>query len=326
MLVLRESDVRSLLTMRETVRCVEAATLRQAEGATRTRPRERVRLPSGTLNVLPAADLDLGVAGLKTYIAVAGGARFAVLLFDLDSADLRCLIEADTLGMMRTGAASAVATKHMVPAGRRHTVAVVGAGWQARGQVAALHEVLEIDEVRVFSRSGPRQAAFASWVGDELGLGCVTVGAVAEATAGASVVCTATNSAVPVLDAGAVEPGTHINAVGANSLVRRELTDELVAKADVIVVDSRVQAQAECGDLFAALQLGRRDLAELLELGEVVSGRHPGRTGDADITIFESHGLGLHDVAVAAHIYERALEAGAGEEIAFADGTLAFRG
>jgi len=319
MLLLRESVVRSVLTMSDAVACVEQATVRQTSGLTRMRPRDRLRIPSGTLNVLPAADLELGVAGLKTYIALAGGARFAILLFDLVSGDLLSVLEADYLGMMRTGAASGVATRHMAAAGSDHTLSVIGAGWQARGQVEGVQSVCSVGEVRVFSPTPPRREAFAAWVEKEHDVRCIPVGSAREACAGAGVICTITNSSMPVIEVGDVEPGTHINAAGSNSLVRRELADELVDAADAIVVDSRDQAEREAGDLLAGLQNGRIELAQLPELSEIVAGVRPGRTDNRQITIFESQGLGLHDVVVAHHVYTRARDAGLGQEISFAE-------
>ncbi|HEY1690418.1 MAG TPA: ornithine cyclodeaminase family protein [Solirubrobacteraceae bacterium] len=322
MLLLREDDVRALLSMEDTLGAVEDAFLRQVDGTVRYRPRERLRMPSGTLNVLPAADLSLGVGGLKTYIALRGAARFVVLLFDLESSDLLAMVEADYLGMMRTGAASGVASKHLAAAKERHTLAVIGCGWQARGQIEAVAASCPVGEVRVFSRTGEQREEFALKIEEELSLPCIAATSAAEATAGATVICTATNAATPVLAAADVAPGTHINAAGSNSLLRRELPDELVRRAQTIVVDSRAQAEGECGDLLAALQSGWLDLQSLPELGEVLVGRCAARTADSDVTIFESQGLGSQDVAVAAHLYRLAQDVGAGEDIAFASGSV----
>lgn len=321
MLLLREEDVRALLSMEDTLRAVEEAFLRQADGTVRYRPRERLRMPAGTLNVLPAADLSLGLGGLKAYVALGGVARFVVLLFELESGDLLTMIEADYLGMMRTGAASGVATKHLA-APAKHTLAVIGSGWQARGQVEAVAASCPVGEVRVFSRVAARRESFAGRIEQELSLPCIATASAAEATLGATVICTATNSAMPVLAAADVSPGAHINAAGANSLLRRELPDELMRRAQAIVVDSRAQAEGECGDLLAALQGGWLDLQSLPELGEVLAGRRPARTADSDITIFESQGLGSQDIAVAAHLYRLAQDAGAGQEIPFASGSV----
>jgi len=317
MLVLREADVRSVLTMADAVHCLEDAALRQASGDARYRPRSRLRFQGGSLNVLPGADLELGVAGLKTYMAVGGTARFAILLFDVAGGELLAMIEADLLGMIRTGAASGVATRHMSGRGP-HALAVVGTGWQARGQVEAVLSVCDVEHVRAFGRDPQRRAAFADWVRDELGVPCTAAATVHEAVAGATIVCTATNASTPVLTAGDVDDGAHINAVGSNSLLRRELDEELTLRARTVVVDSRAQAELECGDLLPALQRGALDLSALPELHDVVAGRVRARNGDADVTIFESHGLGVQDVVVAEHVYRRARAEGLGHDLPFA--------
>lgn len=316
MLLLREADVRAVLTMPDAVRCVEEAFGRQGRGEMRGQPRTRVRFPVGTLNVLPAVDLTLGVAGVKTYIAVGGVARFVVLLFDLDGGALLAMIEADYLGMMRTGAASGVATRHLAASGP-HTLAVIGTGWQGRGQVEGVLSACAVSEIRVFSRRPEQRAAFARQVEDEFGVACIACASARDAVAAATVICTATNATAPVLEAADVADGAHINAAGSNSLLRREIDDGLVRRAGTIVVDSRVQARAEAGDLLTAHQRGWLDVESLPELGDIVAGRLQGRRNGAEITIFESLGLGAQDVVVAAHAYRQARVAGLGDEVPF---------
>lgn len=318
MLLLREADVRSVLTMTDAVHCLEEASRRQVAGEARHRPRTRVRLPGGSLNVLVGADLELGVAGLKAYMAAGGTVRFVVLLFDLHAGELLAMIEADHLGMIRTGAASAVASRHMAGPGP-HGLAIVGTGGQARGQVEAVVSVCDVESVRVFSRDPARREAFATRVRDELAVPCTAAASVRAATEWATIVCTATDAASPVLTSGDVSDGAHVNAVGSNSLLRRELDEELILRARTVVVDSRAQAELECGDLLPALQRGSLDLAALPELHDVVTGRVRPRMSETDVTIFESHGLGLQDVVVAAHVHARARAEGLGQDVPFAE-------
>ena len=127
-----------------------------------------------------------------------------------------------------------------------------------------------------------------------------------EALDSALIVTTITSSREPLFPASAIQPGTHINAAGSNSLLRRELDEELVHGATVIAVDSRQQSKVESGDLLIHAERGWLDWDLLPELSEIVAGRQPGRLSPSDITIFDSHGLGLEDVAVAAHVYQRA--------------------
>jgi ornithine cyclodeaminase/alanine dehydrogenase-like protein (mu-crystallin family) len=134
------------------------------------------------------------------------------------------------------------------------------------------------------------------------------------------VVVTITTATEPVLQGEWLAPGTHVNAAGSNSLLRRELDAVAVRRASLVVVDSRVQAQRECGDLLGPVERGELDWDQLVELADVVAGQHPGRANPEEITLFESQGLGLEDVAAAMRVYERARAAGVGQEVPlFAD-------
>src|SRR5215210_6323509 len=129
-LLLRESDVEELLSPADAVEAVEHCFERLARGVVENRPRFRLGLEEGLLHVLAAADRELGVAGHKTYGTFREGARFVVLLFASDRAELLAIVEADRLGQLRTGAASAVAAKHLARPGAR-TLGVLGCGYQA---------------------------------------------------------------------------------------------------------------------------------------------------------------------------------------------------
>src|SRR5205085_12579074 len=159
-LLLRERHVTELLTIEMALEAVEEVLRDQAEGEATNRPRYRVAMPTGQLHVLAAGDKRLGVYGLKTYTVSRQGARFLVLLYDAASGDLLAMIEADRLGQMRTGAASGVATKYMARESA-DVLGVYGSGWQAESQVMAICAVRQLREVRVYSRTAEKRAAFA---------------------------------------------------------------------------------------------------------------------------------------------------------------------
>lgn len=313
-LILRENDVKSLMTMADAVQWVEAALRAHGEGRGRNVPRSRVKMPKGTLHVLPAADLEQGVVGLKSYTVSSEKTRFLVTLFSAEDGKLLSLIEADYLGMMRTGAASGVATKYMARP-EADVLGLFGTGWQARGQLLAVAAVKRLRQVRVYGRDAERRKRFAEEMSGLAGVEVVPVESAAAALEGSSVVTTVTTSRQPLFPADAVQPGTHINAAGSNSLLRQELDADLVRKAAIVAVDSRQQSKVESGDLLVPTERGWIDWDQLPELSEIVAGRAPGRQSEADITIFESHGLGIEDVAVAAHVYQRAKERGVGQEV-----------
>lgn len=313
-LLLREADVRSILTMADAVASVEAATRAHGLAEARNLPRERVKLPRGTLHILAGADSSLGVVGLKAYTSFRDGNRFLILLYSAENGRLLALLESDYLGMLRTGAASGVATKYLARQ-NADTLALFGSGWQARGQLLGIAAVRPLRQVRVYSRDPERRAAFVAEMAGQVAAELVACDSPTSALEGASIVATATTAREPVFPGDAVEAGVHVNAAGSNALIRREIDERLVRRADLVVVDSRSQAREECGDLLVPAERGWLDWELLPELREIVAGRAPGRQRDEEITLFESQGLGLQDVAVAAHVYQRALDAQVGQEI-----------
>jgi ornithine cyclodeaminase/alanine dehydrogenase-like protein (mu-crystallin family) len=318
-LLLRESDVQQLLTMPDTVACVEAAMKAHGLARARNMPRERIKMPRGTLHILAGADLSAesgGYVGLKAYTSFREGNRFLTLLYSSENGRLLALIESDYLGMMRTGAASGVATKYLARADA-DTLAIFGTGWQARGQVLAADVVRPLKQVRVYSRNAENRQKFVAELGKEIKADLVACESPTEALEGATIVATATTARDPLFPSDAVADGTHINAAGSNALIRREIDERLVRRAGLVAVDSRAQAREEAGDLLVPAERGWLDWDQVPELSSIIAGQTRGRQSDAEITIFESQGLGLQDVAAAALVFQKATEAGRGEQISF---------
>lgn len=313
-LILRESDVQALIEMDEVIAALESAMRELGEGEAENQPRRRVFHPGGLQNVMFAAWPGGKVTGLKAYTVANGRVRFMVALFGLDGS-LDALIESDFLGAYRTGAATAVAVKALgVPA--TATVALIGTGWQAATQALALARVVEIKELRAFSRNAERRAAFAAEQTDQLGLTTVDAPTAEAAVRGADIVVTITTSHVPVIEAEWVEPHALVVAAGSNYRNRAEVSPDLVARAQTVVVDQLAAAQLESGDLIQAHEAGKFDWSQAVELGSVVAGQweRPERPG---ITLFESHGIALWDLAAASVVVAAARQRGAGEEIEF---------
>lgn len=271
-------------------------------GEAQNQPRRRVFPPGGVLNVMFASWPGGGVSGLKSYLVAGGRARFLVLLHNLDG-ELLALIEADRLGTFRTGAATGVAARRLTPPGPK-TVAVIGSGWQARTQAAALQRALDVAELRVFSRTPERRERLAAEVA-----GVAALSAEA-AVRGADVVVTITNSASPVLEAEWVEPGALVVGAGSNYPTRAELPAGLVHGARAVVVDQLEAAQLESGDLLCA----GFEVNRALELGAVLAGKVAVPEGEGPL-IFESHGLALWDLVAGKLVLDAARAAGVGEEV-----------
>lgn len=313
-LVLTEADVTALLPMSLALEAVEEVFRWQGEGRLTNRPRVRLPMPGGLLHVMPAALPEARVMGLKAYATVRGGAKFVVLLFSADTGGLLAVIEADRLGQMRTGAASGVATKYLARADADR-VGCYGMGWQAWSQLEAVCAVRPVREIRTYGRDPDRRKRFAEEMGRALGRPVVAVDRPEAAARDAAIVVTITNSKTPVIEGSWIAPGAHINAAGSNALGRAELDVETVRRASLIVTDSLEQARLECGDLVAAIEEGVIGWDALVELGEVVAGKRAGRQRDSDITLFESQGVAMEDIAVAVRVVSRARAQGVGLEI-----------
>jgi ornithine cyclodeaminase/alanine dehydrogenase-like protein (mu-crystallin family) len=307
-LYLREADVEALLTPADAVAAVEGCFARLGRGSVENRSRFRLRLDGGLLNVMAAADLELGAAGVKVYGGFRDGARFVVALFAADRPELLALVEADRLGQLRTGAASAVAARHLAREDAA-TLGLIGTGWQAEGQVACIRAALPaIDRVIAYSRNEKRLADFCRRFGAE-------PAEYNREAAEADVVVTVSTSRDPVLRGEWLRPGALVCAVGANRLESRELDNAVLERAAFVCCDSKEQARIEAGDLVEPVERGVLDWLEVHELAEVVSGEVPGRAGDGDIVVFKSLGVAAEDVAVAALVLERARERGLGVEL-----------
>ena len=302
LLVLSERDVERLLTMSDCVEAMAEVLSWLARGELYQPLRFVLRPPqaAGLMGFMPAhrpgAD---GAFSLKEIVIVPGNPtrgldahQGGVLLHDGETGELRALLNASPITAIRTAAVSAVATRALARPGAR-TVAILGTGVQGKAHAEALRVVLEEPEIRMWSRSSG--------------------GSAEDVVRDADVVCTCTTSPEPVLQRAWLAPGAHVNAVGASVPTAREL-DEETMRAATVVVDRRESALNEAGELLIP-GLGVERIAA--ELGEVLTGAHPGRTSDDELTVFKSLGLGVEDLAAAELVVRRAREQGAGVEVPF---------
>jgi ornithine cyclodeaminase/alanine dehydrogenase-like protein (mu-crystallin family) len=225
-----------------------------------------------------------------------------VVVLDAATGAPLALVEGGHLTALRTGATSALATKLMARADAR-TVALFGAGVQARTQLAGVRAVRDIREVRIVSR----RAESATLLAGELTGVDTRVLDGAQAIRGADIVITATTCPTPLFPGGALEPGTHVNAIGAYAATMREVDSAAIQRAR-IVVDTREGALAEAGDLIIPIRervIGANHI--VAELSELVTGAIPGRTSEDEITLFKSVGHAAQDVALARRVLDIAI-------------------
>jgi ornithine cyclodeaminase/alanine dehydrogenase-like protein (mu-crystallin family) len=310
-LLIREKEVSRFLPMRDAIAAVEGALREHAEGRAFCVPRARARLPSGFLHTLSASLPSQDACGLKAYTSTPSGARFVVLLFSASEGKLLAIIEAERLGQIRTGAATAVATRLLARADA-NVLALLGSGFQAEAQVEACSLVRNLSEVRVWSRRSESVRQFCEHMSTRVGLSVRAVASGQEACRDAGLIVTATSAREPVLDGTWLAPGVHINAVGSNHARRRELDAGAVKACDVVATDLLDQARLESGDLLEAEKEGVFQWSSVSELGAILVGRAAGRTSEQQRTLFKSNGIALEDVAVAALVYRRAVDGGVG--------------
>jgi alanine dehydrogenase len=310
-----EAEVRALLTMPMAIDAVEEVSRKQASGEVVVHPRRRFEIPGGNFfHYMAAADYTAGYIAMKQYTFVRGKLRFLAPLYETSTGELLALIEADYMGQLRTGAASGVATKHLARRDAR-VAAIIGTGGQAKTQLEAIATVRKLDSVNVFGRDPRKREAFCKEMSQRIGVPVRSVSSAPEAVRGAHIVCTATTATQPVVNGADLTSGVHINAIGANHAHKRELDDEAVASADVIVVDSVEQSRQEAGDLIIAFHGDESCWTGVKRLPDVVSGKTSGRTSDTEVTLFKSNGIASWDLAVAMKVYKAAREAGLGREL-----------
>lgn len=302
---LTENDIKQLLTMELALEWTGRALRDRALGRAIDIPRVRTHVPQGIQHVLQAAAPDLGWIGFKYYYTRPTGKTFYVHLIDVESGKLAAIIEAVWMSMVRTGAASGEATRHLANEDAS-IVGQIGAGFQGIGQLEAVCAVRKVSRAQVYSRSREKLEAFCRRMSEQLGIPVEPVSSAQAAVRGSHIVNVITKSATPVLEGAWLEPGQHINAAGSNALDRAEIDAVAVERCSLVTVDSRGTARAECGDLHPLVQRGHLDWDRLTEIGDVMTGKAQGRTSRADITLYESHGMGVQDLYVGSKMLELA--------------------
>jgi alanine dehydrogenase len=324
-LILRRSEVARLLSLDDCIAAVHDAFRLQGEGRIAPPGILGMHVSGGGFHV-KAATMD----GSRSYFAAKLNGNFpgnrersglpaiqgVIVLCDASNGSPLAVMDSMEITILRTGAATAVAARYLARADSR-IVTICGCGNQGRVQLRAIAGVLPIKKAYAFDRDPNMAASFARDMEADLGFS-VEATADASAAVSASDICvTCTPSQEFFVTAGAVKLGTFIAAVGADSPHKQEIQPELLAKATV-VADSLEQCAA-IGDLHHAIAKGVMTRGDVhAELAEVVADKKPGRMSDEEITIFDSTGVALEDVAAAVVVYERAVREGIGRRIEFA--------
>lgn len=299
-LVLDESAVGNILSMSEVVKAVENCFKQAASSQAVNTPRNRTTVRGAVLNVMHASLPYLGRAGVKCYLSSKKGTRFVFILFSLADAEPLAVMGADILGRYRTGAASAVATKYLAGL-RSMKFAIAGTGKQALTQVLAMKEVAKLESVTAWS---PTRAHLSDFVFRLAAAGVESSAAssLENAFLSADVATTITTSRLPFVRQRDVANLIHLNLCGSNLPVNAEANPGTIASFRTVVTDDVEQAKNEAGDLVLAESAGMLSWKDVVQLGDIVSGR----VKPIPKTLFKSNGVALEDVAVASVVYDKA--------------------
>ena len=337
-LVLKNDQMENLLPMAEEIDAIESAFRELGQGKAMNAPRARLRTPwkeeggqyyfNNIMGLVPGVkSMALRIdSSFSKQIEVDGSKRRVypgdfiglVMLFDMDTCEILALMDDHFISTMRVGATSAVASKYLARKDAK-VMALLGSGEQAKTQLTAHAVVRQLSKVKVYSPTKANRERFAKQMSEEAGIDVVSVNSAEEAIRDSDIVTAATNTVDPVIQGKFVQPGMHLNSIvgGDGFLPRKELDDEAVMKANLIVVGYKPQIfldkQAEFHD---RIERGLVKAEDLHELGDLVNGNCRSRKDDREVTFFKNNtGMGIQFAATARKMYEKAKEKGLGAEL-----------
>lgn len=322
-LFLTDTEIKKILTMEDTLDAVENAFREKGLGEAQMPPKPYLFYDAGDLRVMPAYLPRIGISGVKVVnVHPENPQRYGlpsvmatILLIDPKTGSPFGLFAGTWITTMRTGASAGIATKYLAREDSK-TLALVGAGAQAETQLKAIAAVRRIAKVKVVDRDERVAERFAEEMQKATGIELIPVKSVRECVDGAEIISTQTPVRSPIVKLEWIAQGTHINAIGADAPGKQELDPEILKRAKVVVDDwEQASHSGEINVPLANRMITKDDLYG--EIGEIVAGRKPGRTSEEEITIFDSTGLAVQDVATAWRVYELAKARGIGQWLEF---------
>jgi len=318
-LILTEDDVRKVLTMKETMEVVEKAFELHAKGKTQMPPKVYLTFEKGDLRAMPAY-LD-GKAGVKWVNSHPENPKkglptvMAVLIYnDPETGFPLAIMDGTHITNFRTGAAGGIASKYLARKDSK-VFGFVGCGRQAYTQFLALREVFEIELVKAYDIVERNVERFAKFCKD---FGISAIVCDIKEACDCDVLTTTTPSRKPIVKSEWVKEGTHINAIGADAPGKQELEEDILLKAKIVVDD--IEQAMHGGEINVAVAKGLLKKKDIYAtLGEVITGIKRGRENDDEITVFDSTGLAIQDIAVADLVFRKAKEMDVGLEIKLFD-------
>jgi len=318
-LLISRRDVEGIASMKEVMDAVEKAFRAKGLGKVEMPPKVYVNFPKGDFRVMPCYIPELGFSGVKIVNShPENPERYGlptvmatIVLIDPETGKPVAIMDGTWITSMRTGAAGGIAAKYLARKDSK-IVGMIGAGVQARTQLLALNEVFDIEEVRVYAKTLAECEKFREDM-KYLGLN-ILPRKIEDAVRGCDILVTTTPVTQPIVKNEWISEGMHINAIGADSSGKEELEPEILRRAK-IVVDDWEQA-CHSGEVNVPLSKGIISKTNIYaELGEIIAGKKPGRISDEEITIFDSTGLAIQDLATATLVYKKAKASGLGFEV-----------
>ena len=312
---LTDQHVSDLLPINVAIEKLEQGFKAHGSGLAVNIPRQRPKAEGTSITMMIAVMGDTGFSGFKTM----GAGKPLVSLYGGQPSTLLAIMEAGMLGQIRTGAATGLATKYMSTTDAS-SVGIVGTGFQAKTQLQAVCSVRNIKSIKAYSRTKEKLEEFCSDMSNILGLSVEPAQSAQAAVQDTDICITITNvrTLEPVILGEWLKTGTHVNAAGANSLDRREVDDQLISLCSLIVTDDIAQAKIECSDLVIPVANGILEWDSVVELGQLITNPDSSSLYDTGpLTLFESQGIALEDIAVATHVFESAMSRGIGEQLPF---------
>ncbi|MEX2455501.1 MAG: ornithine cyclodeaminase family protein [Rhodospirillaceae bacterium] len=306
-----EAEVVELISLPEAIDALERTLALEADGKAENLSKTHLMVGANdAMHSIGAAVAGEGICGFKTWVNVRGKSATTVTLFSLEDGACLGVIEATALGQMRTASMTGVGTRRLAPKDA-DTLGIVGTGKQSLPQIAAIHAVRPLREVRVSSRNAATRETFAEAVTAALGIPARPVDTLQDAVRDAPIVTLITNSTEPFLDAGMLARGSHLNAMGAIVPARVEFTDGVFGRADVVAVDSIRSVRDLSAEFQAHYGSDESAWAKVRTIASIVAAGET-RPDGADVTLFKAMGMGISDLALAIEILKRARRANKG--------------
>lgn len=326
-LLLNRETIRGLLDMEDTIKLLEAAFAELVGGTAVMPQRVAVSDPerNGWYAFMPAQLKNMGALGIKAVTVYKDNPSkhnlpstlATILLMDSDTGKTVAVMDGGYITAMRTGAVSGLATKYLARPGAS-VAGILGTGVQARTQLWGMASAHRLERALCYSKDTPEnQQRFAREMSQQLGIPVDISQSTRELVENSHILALATTATSPIVEGGWLKPGTHINAIGSHAPGVRELDTDTVLKSK-IVCDNIAACLAEAGDIQIPIEEGALKESDIYgELGELIAGEKRGRESDQEITLFKSVGLSIQDISTAYHVYQKALEKGAGTEFDF---------